>query len=132
MPNPELLEEIEFNGFNLAEVLKTINERIEVLLDRDHTIGHSYFLKIRNGDVGSLKSVFKNNIFTLIQEYFYQDYEKIALILGEGFVRVKENQTVNFAKFKNIDAPEVSTQFELIDKIEDIETAVQLLLNRNV
>lgn len=132
MPNPELLEEIEFNGFNLAEVLKTINERIEVLLDRDHTIGHSYFLKIRNGDVGSLKSVFKNNIFPLLQEYFYQDYEKIALILGEGFVRVKENQTVNFAKFKNIDAPEVSTQFELIDKIEDIETAVQLLLNRNV
>ena len=65
-------------------------------------------------------------------EYFYHDYEKIALILGEGFVRVKENQTVNFAKYKNIDAPEVSAQFELIDKIEDIETAVHLLLNRNV
>jgi 5-methylcytosine-specific restriction protein B len=38
MPNPALLKEIKFNGFNLSEVLKTINERIEVLLDRDHTI----------------------------------------------------------------------------------------------
>jgi 5-methylcytosine-specific restriction endonuclease McrBC GTP-binding regulatory subunit McrB len=132
MPNPELLEEIEFNGFNLAEVLKTINERIEVLLDRDHTIGHSYFLKIRNGDVVSLKSVFKNNIFPLLQEYFYHDYEKIALILGEGFVRVKKNQTVRFAKFNDINTPDIGTQFELIDKIEDIEGAVHLLLNRNV
>jgi 5-methylcytosine-specific restriction endonuclease McrBC GTP-binding regulatory subunit McrB len=52
MPNPKLLEEIQFNGFNLSEVLKTINERVEVLLDRDHTIGHSYFLKVKkNGDV---------------------------------------------------------------------------------
>ena len=132
MPKRELLQKIQFKGFNLAEVLKTINERIEVLLDRDHTIGHSYFLKIKNGDIESLKSVFKNNIFPLLQEYFYHDYEKIALILGEGFVRVKENQTVNFAKFKNIDAPEVSSQFELIDKIVDIEAAVHLLLNRNV
>ena len=132
MPNPALLEEIQFNDFNLAEVLKTINERIEVLLDRDHTIGHSYFLKIRNGDVGSLKSVFKNNIFPLLQEYFYHDYEKIALILGEGFVRVKKNQTVKFAKFNDINTPDIGTQFELIDKIEDIEGAVHLLLNRNV
>lgn len=131
MPKPELLKEIQFNGFNLSEVLQTINDRIEVLLDRDHTIGHSYFLKIKSGDVESLKSVFKNNIFPLLQEYFYHDYEKIALILGEGFVRVKENQTVKFATFKNIDTPEISTQFELINTIDDIENAVQLLLSRN-
>jgi Cdc6-like AAA superfamily ATPase len=129
MPNPELLDEIQFKGFNLAEVLNTINQRIEVLLDRDHTIGHSYFLKIKNGDTEGLKSVFKNNIFPLLQEYFYHDYEKIALILGEGFVRIKENQTVKFATFKNIDQPEIMTQFELIEEIEDIEQAVKLLLN---
>jgi 5-methylcytosine-specific restriction protein B len=89
-------------------------------------------LKIKNGDIESLKSVFKNNIFPLLQEYFYHDYEKIALILGEGFVRVKENQTVKFAKFNDINTPDIGTQFELIDKIEDIEGAVHLLLNRNV
>jgi 5-methylcytosine-specific restriction protein B len=129
MPNPELLDKIQFNGFNLAEVLRTINERIEVLLDRDHTIGHSYFLKIKNGDTEALKSIFKNNIFPLLQEYFYHDYEKIALILGEGFVRLKENQAVKFAAFKNIDQPEIMPQFELIEEIEDIEESVKLLLN---
>jgi 5-methylcytosine-specific restriction endonuclease McrBC GTP-binding regulatory subunit McrB len=129
MPNPILLNDKIFNGFNLGEVLSIINDRIEVLLDRDHTIGHSYFLKINNGDKEKLKFVFKNNIFPLLQEYFYHDYEKIALILGEGFVRIKENKTTKFAAFKNIDQPEIMTQFELIDEVKDIEEAVKLLLN---
>jgi 5-methylcytosine-specific restriction endonuclease McrBC GTP-binding regulatory subunit McrB len=129
MPNPSLLKDKVFDSFNLEQVLSTINERVEVLLDRDHTIGHSYFLKTNNGDKEGLKSVFKNNIFPLLQEYFYHDYEKIALILGEGFVRIKENKTTKFAAFKNIDQPEIMTQFELIDEVEDIEEAVKLLLN---
>lgn len=129
MPDSTLLDKIEFNGFTLAEVLGTINERIEVLLDRDHTIGHSYFLKLESGDVEGLKSVFTNNIIPLLQEYFYHDYEKIALILGEGFIKIKENKTVKFANFKNIDSPEIANQFELISSIDDIENAIILLLN---
>ena len=129
MPEPSLLTNIEFNGFNLAEVLEAINERIEVLLDRDHTIGHSYFLKLKSGDVNGLKSVFANNIIPLLQEYFYHDYEKIALILGEGFIKIKENKTVKFANFKNIDSPEIANQFELISSIDDIENAISLLLS---
>jgi hypothetical protein len=101
-----------------------------VLLDRDHTIGHSYFLKLKNRDVEGLKSVFANNIIPLLQEYFYHDYEKIALILGEGFVKMKENKTVKFANFRNIDSPEILNQFELISSIEDIEKAINLLLNK--
>ncbi|WP_339658891.1 AAA family ATPase [Flavobacterium frigidarium] len=132
MPKPELLQDIQFDGFNLREVLQTINDRIEILLDRDHAIGHSYFLKVESGDIESLKSVFKNSIFPLLQEYFYHDYEKIALILGSGFVEVKENHKVNFPKFNNLDAPEIGTQFKLIENIAAIENAVQLLLNRNV
>lgn len=132
MPKPELLLDIQFDGFNLGEVLQTINDRIEILLDRDHAIGHSYFLKVKSGDVERLKSVFKNSIFPLLQEYFYHDYEKIALILGSGFVEIKENHKVNFPKFNNLDAPEIGTQFKLIDNVVDIENAVQLLLNRNV
>ena len=129
MPDSTLLDKIEFNGFTLAEVLGTINERIEVLLDRDHTIGHSYFLDLESGDVEGLKSVFTNNIIPLLQEYFYHDYEKIALILGEGFIKIKENKTVKFANFKNIDSPEIANQFELISSIDDIENAIILLLN---
>ena len=129
MPDSTLLTNIEFKGFTLAEVLETINERIEVLLDRDHTIGHSYFLDLESGDVKGLKSVFANNIIPLLQEYFYHDYEKIALILGEGFIKIKENKTVKFANFKNIDSPEITNQFELISSIDDIENAITLLLN---
>lgn len=129
MPEPSLLTNIEFNGFNLAEVLEAINERIEVLLDRDHTIGHSYFLKLKSGDTKGLKSVFSNNIIPLLQEYFYHDYEKIALILGEGFIKIKENKTVKFANFKNIDSPEIANQFELISLIDDIENAISLLIS---
>lgn len=128
MPEPQLLGNINFNGFDLHEVLKTINERIEALLDRDHTIGQSYFMKIMSGDVGALAETFQNKIIPLLQEYFYHDYEKIALILGEGFVERKEGK-VTFAKFALLEDPELTPSFELRKNIEDIEAAVMKLLN---
>ncbi len=129
MPEPHLLGNIFFNGFDLHEVLKTINERIEALLDRDHTIGHSYFIRIASGNVNALYETFQNKIIPLLQEYFYHDYEKIALILGEGFVKRKEGK-VAFAKFALLEDPELSPSFELRKNIEDIEAAVKKLLNR--
>ena len=129
VPNPSLLAGIKFNEFSLTDVLHTINERIEVLLDRDHKIGHSYFLQLKSGDLEGLKSVFSDNIVPLLQEYFYHDYEKIALILGEGFIRIKENRKVSFANFKTIETPEVVDQFELINPIKDIQKAISFLLN---
>jgi 5-methylcytosine-specific restriction protein B len=131
MPVPQLLESISFNGFNLGEVLQTINQRIEVLLDRDHIIGHSYFMKVNSNDTDELQSVFQNCIIPLLQEYFYHDYEKIALILGQGFVTVKENKNIKFASFKGLDQPEITKQFELIKDIDSIEDAVMSLLNKN-
>jgi hypothetical protein len=131
MPDPKLLEGIKFKKFNLAEVLHTINERIELLLNRDHAIGHSYFLKVKSGDVDSLASVFQNNIIPLLQEYFYNDYEKIALVLGEGFVKRKDNSGVRFAPFENLDLPEVSDQFVLEKDLHDIDQVVCKLLGLN-
>lgn len=131
MPQPSLLEKKEFNGFNLKEVLETINQRIAFLLDRDHTIGHSYFLDIASGDQRALKRVFKNKVIPLLQEYFYHDYEKIALILGPGFVTVKTNHQVGFPNIEGIDRPDQITHCELIREIDDIEEAVLKLLNRN-
>lgn len=127
MPIPELLEDIGFDSFNLGQVLKVINDRIEALLDRDHTIGHSYFISILPGDTEALRHAFENKVIPLLQEYFYHDYEKIALILGEGFVTHKE-ANVNFARFKNVDQPELSASFEL-KMIHDIEKAIRILLN---
>lgn len=135
MPKPKLLKNIHFKGFTLKEVLKTINERIEFLLDRDHTIGHSYFMKVKSGDTEALKEVFKNKVIPLLQEYFYHDYEKIALVLGAGFVKVKSNYLIKFPTFEGILEPDTVTLCKLIeDTVEeelDIEDAVQKLLNKD-
>src|SRR5690554_6953644 len=69
MPNPELLNEIQIEGINLERLLRTINERIEILVDRDHTIGHSYFLNVQSEE--DLKDVFKDKVIPLLQEYFF-------------------------------------------------------------
>jgi 5-methylcytosine-specific restriction protein B len=131
MPKPELLEKITYNGFNLKKVLKTMNERIEALLDRNHTIGHSYFIKLKSGDTLGLLSVFKNSIIPLLQEYFYNDYEKIALVLGPGFVEFKNTNSISFARFSNLAGPDILPQYILIKEIQDIEEAINLLLNRD-
>ena len=81
-PRYNLLKPIntETNEINLQELLKAINTRIEILLDKDHLIGHSYFVKVETLD--DLKEVFKNSIIPLLQEYFYDDFEKIKFVLN--------------------------------------------------
>jgi len=73
-------------------MLETINERIEYLYDRDYTIGHAYFMSLKNGaNISELALIFKNKILPLLQEYFYNDWEKIRLVLGDnGFIKEKE------------------------------------------
>jgi 5-methylcytosine-specific restriction endonuclease McrBC GTP-binding regulatory subunit McrB len=131
MPDYEVLKGIIIEGINLSEVLKTINDRIEFLLDRDHTIGHSYFINVKT--LEDLLNTFKNNIIPLLQEYFYNDYEKIALVLGEGFVEINSTNTrkVNFPKLSvAIDKPEQNTTFNLKDGIE-IKSAIESLMAFN-
>jgi len=76
---PELDQEID--GVNLGKLLKTINDRIEYYFDREHTIGHAYLLGIE--DFSQLKRTLLNKIIPLLQEYFYEDCEKVSLVLGE-------------------------------------------------
>ena len=92
MPSPSLLSS-NVDGINLQLVLEIINKRIYVLKDREHQIGHSYFMKCKNSD--DVKLVFKNNIIPLLQEYFYGDYENIRRVLGNMFV--KSNVMVTLA-----------------------------------
>lgn len=90
MPNPELLD-FDVEGVNLKKVLETINARVEYLYDRDHTIGHAYFMELdRNSSLNDLESIFKNKIIPLLQEYFYDDWEKIRLVLNDGFIEKTE------------------------------------------
>lgn len=102
MPKYDLAElEKEVCDHKLSDILRTINSRIEVLKDRDHLIGHSYLMKVN--DENDLKSVFFDKIIPLLQEYFYGDYEKILMVLGDGFVK-EETPKVAFAGNGNYDS----------------------------
>lgn len=89
------------DGIDLENLLNTINTRIEKLIDKDHQIGHSYFLKVDNKE--KLVHAFKNEIIPLLEEYFFGDYGKIGLVLGSSFVE-KINHDFDFATFEHYDA----------------------------
>jgi len=90
---------------SLPDLLDTINKRIEKLLDKDHQIGHSYFISVASLD--DLKLAFKNKIIPLLQEYFFGDYGKIGLVLGKGFVEKVPNES-SFADFPDADTNDFS------------------------
>lgn len=82
-PKPELLSNVYVEDINIGSLLQVINKRIEVLLDRDHCLGHAYFLPLKeNSSIDSLATIFKNQIFPLLQEYFFEDWQRINWILN--------------------------------------------------
>ena len=86
MPEPEH-ERIakDLDGVNCQEMLKTMNERVTVLLDREHQIGHTYLMNVDTME--KISDHFQNKIFPLLQEYFFDDWSKIRAVLGgNGFV----------------------------------------------
>lgn len=103
MPDKKPLEGKTVCGVDLGLLLETINKRIVALKDREHQIGHSYFMghDDKNEDGSDkypdkekwLTNVFKDKIIPLLQEYFYGDYKKIYYVLGPGFVKeIPENE----------------------------------------
>ena len=87
MPDPqvEYLKGVEIEGLNISKMLTNLNKKIEVLFDREHTIGHAYFKSIEEEPtIKHLGNIFINKIIPLLQEYFYDDYEKIRLVLGDN------------------------------------------------
>ena len=140
MPDPKLLESVTIAGIGktLKYLLETINERIEALKDREHQIGHSYFMGfVQKDDDGKvvdstvspdeLKSVFTDKIIPLLQEYFYGDYEKIKLVVGDGFVN-EDSTKVTFAG-NNSSYDEYPEKRYTIEKEPKMESAIKTLLN---
>lgn len=97
-PEPALLGLLEYQSekIDLKAMLTAINNRIELLLDKDHLIGHSYFMGIKT--VEDLKTTYKNKIIPLLEEYFYGKPQMIGLVLGPSFLKEKD-QVQLFSEF---------------------------------
>lgn len=94
MPNSKIIDSKPIEGIDLQKLLEKINERLEVLLSKEHTIGHTYLLGIENID--DLKHAFNNKIIPLLKEYFYGDFGKISMVLGNYFVYQEKNSKPQF------------------------------------
>ena len=124
-PNhPEISDDIE--GVNCQKLLEKINERIRVLHDRDHQIGHTYFIGVKK--MTSLAKTFQNQIIPLLQEYFYDNWEKIDLVLNKnGFIESRDVDKSLFRRSDLSDLVEAERKiYKLLpaddDKWEDAES----------
>lgn len=103
MPKPSVLTGtiVSHNGvdINIEQLLIMLNKRIEALYDRDHTVGHAYFTRIKDlkdeDRFSELKTVFRNKIIPLLEEYFFEDWQKIRLVLGDNQKPKQEHQFVH-------------------------------------
>ncbi|MEK6189411.1 MAG: AAA family ATPase [Carnobacterium alterfunditum] len=122
MPDMRLLSNIYVGDIDIQQMVSVINKRIEVLYDREHTIGHAYFMSLKNDpSLENLEKIFKNAIIPLLQEYFYEDYSKIQLVLGDNakaselkFILDKPIQMNTLFKANpDIDIPEINYSIQL-------------------
>lgn len=97
-PRPEDLDGILVEGIDLGKMLRRINDRIELLYDRDHLIGHAFFMSMKGDSgkrtIGELSRVFSNKVIPLLEEYFFEDWQKIRLVLADNQKASVANQFV--------------------------------------
>jgi len=139
LPEPELIAikgkavKGMIGTIDLVELLMTINERIEALVDRDHTIGHAFFMDVNSLD--SLRNVFANKVIPLLQEYFYGDYAKMEMVIGPDFFNSeKRKKKVTFA-IQNEDVEIPTGNYELMNILDpnfNFVSAINRLLNRKI
>jgi len=87
LPNSKRIKKpLSDSNINLRFLLDELNKRIELILDKDHLIGHSYFMGLENKNLSFLKDRWFNEIIPLLQEYFYNDWKKLGFVIGKGFI----------------------------------------------
>ena len=95
MPAPELLDgavvESPETDVELGALLRSLNKKISKVLDRDHQIGHSYFLTVASEDrdkrPDALEFVWNQQVFPLLQEYFYSQPEELLEVLSSMYAQ---------------------------------------------
>lgn len=141
---PEL--DYAFAGVKGYEIIDKINKRIEKLLDRDHLIGHSYFMLNEDEKLHpepKLIESFYRSIIPLLQEYFFGDYAKIGAVLGSGFVYKDTGaDQIGFASgfegedfaekdiYQIIDYRENQPGYTYVQPAMNFEKAIRLLMNQ--
>jgi 5-methylcytosine-specific restriction endonuclease McrBC GTP-binding regulatory subunit McrB len=114
MPDPTALSGLHINDIDIQKLLEVINQRIGALYDREHTIGHAYFTELLDNTINEdakfkkLKSIFENKVIPLLEEYFFDDWQKIHLVLGDNkkpadYQFIKEIETNYSELFGNND-----------------------------
>ncbi|MFA0005371.1 hypothetical protein CWO04_02795 [Vibrio splendidus] len=106
MTNYELLAEIPLiDGIDIEQMVRVINKRIELLYDREHTIGHSFFLSLNDTpSIEHLAEIFELQMLPLLEEYFFEDWERVAMVLGD---HLKADDSLRFV-VEQFDANEVA------------------------
>lgn len=100
MPDSGVLDDVKVDGISVSGLLTTLNRRIEVLFDREHTLGHAFFTPLcQSPTIQTLGEIFRDKVIPLLQEYFYDDYEKICLVLGDR----KRPEQQQFFKVETVD-----------------------------
>ena len=74
---------------DVPRMLSAMNRRIEILYDRDHCIGHAYFMGLQEKENGqermtALAQVFEKNVVPLLEEYFFEGWNNIRLVLADN------------------------------------------------
>ena len=136
MPQPELFKDKVVKGINLEQLLKTMNKRIEVLYDREHTLGHAFLIPVLDAlnsedsseekAFGELKNTFKNKIIPLLEEYFFEDWNKIRLVLGDNRKEKSELKQYIFVESKSEEYNHIFGENHGLETYEDTKTTYTL------
>ena len=117
-PDPSVLSGINVQGIDIEKMLTVMNQRIELLYDREHTLGHSYFLPLKNDPtLPKLAAIFKQDIVPLLQEYFFDDYEKIRLVLADN----QKDEEHQFITTNDVVVADLFGNTDIVDSLEDYD-----------
>lgn len=103
-PRADLLEGVDVEGISVGSLLSVLNQRIEALLDRDHCLGHAYFMPLRQTPtLDKLAEIFSNQVLPLLQEYFFDDWRRIQWVLNDH----RKPETFQFVSTRGVDIDEL-------------------------
>ena len=121
MPDITTLPAVAVDGVNLQKLVEKLNQRIAYLFDRDHTLGHAYFINIKT--FADLEHCLLRKVIPLLQEYFFEDWSKIGLVLGYG----KKSDIAPIISKKSLDATTIfGSEAEVGDDRVEYEVAEKL------